>query len=133
MNDPIQNSKPKPTPAAAPLPLSIKIIGWYHIALTLPIIVVSYVAGGLTEFLATSGKYEANYIVIILLIIGILFAAVPLLVGIGLFKKNKIAWYVAVIFNALGFLSLSINLWSVLWVIINALIVWKLAEYRRIF
>jgi hypothetical protein len=147
MNDPIAQTETKPV-ANMELPLSMKLIGWYHtIFVPIYVVLISWfmgaLAGGFTfgkrsNFL---GMYvESDFYLKFFLVVGVLLALMAALIGFGLLKKNKISWFLVLIINVLGLSSVvplvtnSIeNLKYIPALIVNALIVWKLVEHRRLF
>jgi hypothetical protein len=153
MNDPIAATETKPI-TNTELPLSIKLIGWYYILIMTPLVgYLGVIIATVVMFVVFLGEpdifWESHFVFGRRLVVQdlfllpfILLALVPLFAGIGLFRKRKLAWYVALslillvlsaIIEMAGSMA-DINLIILVFIfIVNLLVVWKLIQHRRIF
>ncbi len=135
------------------LPLSIKLTGWFHILIVpLYTIYLSWFVGAVstltkgmvgkpTQFFNTS--VEPIFYLIFFLILGLASALLAILLGVGILRRKRVAWFMVLVLNILNlFLSFILtfnsienleSLADVPILLLNSLIIWKLIEHRRLF
>ena len=120
------------------LPTSIKVIAWFYQIVGGILIFLGILAlFGVTFVANLFGRAQAGFVggIVILLILGGLGFLVILL-GRGLLSKNKVAWWVTLVLSALNTLSLLLGInknLTIIRLLINIFILWKLLEHRLLF
>lgn len=147
MNDPIAGAKTQSkTEDKTKTPLSIKLIGWFHLIILPVILIISALwisfFGGMMMHTSSDLLSEFPYFAP--------FIIVSLILGLGILKLNKIVWIIVMGYSGLIMLGTLVNLLIVLIgrdfpdesflvyltfvvLVIFGFIIWKLVQHRRIF
>ena len=138
--------------SSEPMPLSIKIIGWYYIIggalyiLLAPIVLIlsGVKSGQIADLVGipfslgfSLGIIEPT--VLLITILAIIFGIVLIFLGKGLLNRNKVSWLLVILIGILGSI---LTIWQLVFkgeitnltnLAITVLVFWKLFEHKNIF